>query len=62
MQNINHRRVDIAENRFVLPNDALKDLATRLPRTHLPSYPGSGWEQGVPTGLAARPTGGLARL
>ena len=50
MQNINHRRVDIAENRFVLPNDALKDLATRLPGTHLPSYPGSGWEQGVPTG------------
>lgn len=42
-------RIETTEKRFVLPNDALEDLTTRLSRPRLPAYLGSGWQLGVPT-------------
>src|SRR5215472_5095626 len=50
MRSVDRTRVEIAEKRFALPNEALEDLAARLSCTRLPADLGAGWEQGVPTG------------
>jgi pimeloyl-ACP methyl ester carboxylesterase len=41
--------VQVTEQRFVLADEPLADLAARLARTRLPADLGSSWEQGVPT-------------
>jgi pimeloyl-ACP methyl ester carboxylesterase len=43
-------RVRLSEQRFVLSDHALEDLATRLPRTRLVTGLAAGWDQGVPSG------------
>ena len=40
--------VHVSDERFVLPDQALEDLTTRLARTRLPTGLGVGWERGVP--------------
>jgi Epoxide hydrolase N terminus len=42
--------VQMSEQRFVLDDQALKDLAPRLVHARLPTDLGMGWEQGVPSG------------
>jgi hypothetical protein len=41
--------VEITDEPFVLPGDALEDLGTRRSHGRLTADRGSGWEQGVPT-------------
>ena len=43
-------QVRVSDERFVLPDQALEDLAKRLGQTRLPTGLGAGWEQGVPGG------------
>ncbi|HET9094673.1 MAG TPA: alpha/beta fold hydrolase [Solirubrobacteraceae bacterium] len=40
--------VQVSEDLFVLPSDALQDLSRRLAEIRLPPDLGSGWERGVP--------------
>lgn len=40
---------EVREQRFVLSDQALEELARRLAWTRLPTGQGMGWEQGVPT-------------
>jgi pimeloyl-ACP methyl ester carboxylesterase len=42
-------RVEVSEERFVVADQALEQLARRLVSTRLPTVQGMGWEQGVPT-------------
>ena len=42
--------VEVSEQRFVVADQALEELASRLSRTRLPNGLGLGWEQGVPSG------------
>ena len=49
MCDVDYAPLEVHEERFVLPSEALKDLAARLGETRLPADVGSGWGQGVPS-------------
>ena len=49
MPSMSSARVEVSEERFVVADQALEELARRLAWTRLPTGQGVGWEQGVPT-------------
>ena len=49
MPSMSGARVEVSEERFVLSDQALEELARRLAWTRLPTGQGMGWEQGVPS-------------
>ena len=49
MPSMSGARVEVSEERFVLSDEALEELARRLAWTRLPTGQGMGWEQGVPS-------------
>jgi pimeloyl-ACP methyl ester carboxylesterase len=49
MPSVSGARVEVSEERFVLSDQALEQLGRRLAWTRLPTGPGVGWKQGVPT-------------